>query len=202
MAGAIIVLVSGKRGAGKDHFAALVSAASAARAVVHVVPTAYQPKRFYCMHHDCDLDRLLRDREYKEKHREGLIAYSERERAVRGADIWIQRAVLEYARLQREHKHERLVIVVPDLRFRIEHRVVAEFVARHSDAFQLVTVRIDVDTDVRLRRVGGHELGQVDTHASETELDDFDEFDVRIANNGTHVQDVALRALAHAIEDM
>jgi len=92
-----LILISGKRAAGKDHVAARVAAAlRSTGARVHVASLGAINKRAYAARTGVDLERLTTDRAFKEEHRLALVRHhSERNRAEPG---WCTSAVLTAAR--------------------------------------------------------------------------------------------------------
>lgn len=103
-----VVLISGKRCAGKDYVGALLLAALGVEAVK--INLADMLKMEYAARHGLDYHRLLNDREFKERHRAGLIEMALAERALDEA-VWVKK-LLDMVTVS--------TVIVCDFRFRDE----------------------------------------------------------------------------------
>ena len=194
MVGGTIVLISGKRGAGKDYFASLLQHLTDGQQTVHVVPTAHFAKCEFADRSHYSLDRLLHDRAYKEEHRSALIAWAEYQKATVRPTYWIERAAVEYRRLANQHAKP-CVIAVPDFRFQCEYEYLIEHLVPE---FHVVTVRLDAPVEVRASR-GVAPNPSADAHVSECELDAFTLWDHCVCNDGTTQGDEALLRCANNV---
>ena len=188
----LLVLISGKRGAGKDFFAGLLQQVS--QHAVHVVPTANFVKLDYCQRFNHSLERLQSDRTYKEKHRAGLIGWAEHQKMRVSPTVWIERALTEYRQLV-QAAQEPVVIAVPDFRFLVEWQYLQKHAAHE---FCIQAVRVEAPQDVRTAR-GAWPMQTVDAHASEQELDEFPSFTYKITNDSTPAGDQAMRRAAKSV---
>jgi phosphomevalonate kinase len=193
MDASVVVLISGKRGSGKDYFASMVqrTAVPGARPV-HLMPTAYFSKREYADKFECSLERLLHDRAFKEKHRDGLIMLAEYQKTAVRPTYWIEQAAGEY---RRAAAAKPCVIVVSDFRFECEYQYVTQ---KLPATIRVVAVRIDASDEMRAAR-GLPPNADADAHVSECGLDSFAHFDARLRNDGTPTSNAALRACAESL---
>jgi phosphomevalonate kinase len=162
----IVVLISGRRGSGKDYFAEhlqrLLAPGCERRAFADAVKVA-AAKEF-----GWDYQQLMTDRDYKEKHRAQLIEFAETKKMWLGNGYWAQQLLV--APIAADY------LVVSDWRFEAEYEAM-----RSTPGVRVVTVRIEVGLKTWMAR-GFHYNAAVDEHPSETELDDF-EVDVRCSSD-------------------
>jgi phosphomevalonate kinase len=162
----IVVLISGRRGSGKDYFAEhlqkLLAPGCERRAFADAVKVkAAEQLRL-------DYKRLMEDRDYKEAHRAQLIEFAESKKMWLGNDYWAQQLLV--APIAADY------LVVSDWRFEAEYEAI-----KNTAGVRVVTVRIEVPLKTWMAR-GFHYNAAVDEHPSETELDDF-EVDVRCSSD-------------------
>ncbi|XP_058063897.1 phosphomevalonate kinase isoform X2 [Anopheles bellator] len=123
-----------------------------------------------------DLDELLGDSAYKERYRQQMIEWSEEQRR-RDYGIFCREACRTILRE---------VCIVSDVRRRTD---ICYFVDTYGKA-RIRTVRIEANDEARAVR-GWHFQRGVDDVPSECDLDVFNEWDLRIANNcSANVEDL------------
>lgn len=153
-----VILLSGKRYAGKDYTADRLKKELGDK--VHTQSIAYFPKLQYAKNNNLNIDKLLCDRTYKEKHRAGIIQTSNKARKIND-NIWISQT-LEYCRTI---PHS--IIVITDFRFLNEDRFF-----RDNCDWDIITVRINASNELRESR-GWRHNETIDNGQSETELDTY-----------------------------
>ena len=140
-------------------------------------------KRAFCESAGLDFDKMLHDRDYKEKHRTELTRYFD---AQTDADF--------FAEILRSKIAESLtsIAIVTDWRTPEEHNVFVQ----HFDC--VIPIRIECSDAVRERR-GWKRDDAIDTHRTETALDDFDFF--ATLNNDGSWEELA-KAVCVALRDV
>ena len=173
-----VLCTSGKRFSGKDTFAALLQQAAAARGVtLATYAFAAQCKELFVRSErargvEVDLERLTRDRAYKEAWRPQLTAFT-----VASLDADPQIFVRDVARAIEADPRPPLIT---DLRLRLE----LDFL---RPRFALTVLRLQRSDEARAR--SGWVFDQdKDLHHTETELDDPSLWSEVIANDGTPVE--------------
>lgn len=170
------ILISGKRGCGKDTLAEYIKILLPSATITGFANTAkYEyaqtlsndPVEVQTIYH-----RLLTDYKYKESQRERLIELTKVFKREYGDTVWVKK-------LQVNTSSQKIVII-PDMRFKYEFHY-PEFTKLNS-----VKIRIKCDNETRVAR-GFVRNESVDTDASECDLDDIpdDTFDYFLLNNGT-----------------
>lgn len=173
MAPSIILLISGKIATGKTYTAEALAERWRALGAVHA-SFGYELKEAAARDHGLDLERLLNDRVYKEKHRDLLICYAKASRA-------LDPAVFVRACLQRSDKEGANILIISDFRLPEEHEQVIDFYSKCPDRPRVFTLRLSASDDVRRQR-GWTEKWNVDTDSTECALDMF-KFDCYHENN-------------------
>lgn len=116
-----IILVSGKRYAGKDVTADIIAAELSKTNKIIRGSFAEQLKQAYAEQHGLDYHRLMTDAAYKEEHRPGLIAMATEARAL-DTGVWVKR-LLEPLR----NVSEPTIVIVSDHRFPDEYETCKQF---------------------------------------------------------------------------
>ena len=182
------VLVSGKRGCGKDTIGEGIQQQLKDRSTI--MGFSYMNKYKFCQNENLDYDRLLHDYDYKCQYRDKLNVFTN-DRFKRDGDLTFVNDLMEYA----QDKPEDQVIVVPDFRFVHE----AEFFEkRKKDGDQVVMVRVSTDEDIRKERGWTYD-SKVDESKYETGLDKYSNFDVVVYNNGTK-EDLQKKVIGDILE--
>lgn len=176
-----VIFISGKRTAGKDTAAALINKYlmnlnDNNKNFIGSVALAFPTKVRYCKQNNLDLQRMVTDYIFKEQHRNQLLEYFIKNKDLR-ADVefitdYIQKNDFDY-------------VIIPDLRM-LGH--LEEFQKFNSDnnnnnIFRCIYIRINASDEVKKQR--GWIKKPCDDDPTETELDDYDKFDIVIDNNGT-----------------
>ncbi|ETN65625.1 phosphomevalonate kinase [Anopheles darlingi] len=164
----IVLLVSGKRKCGKDYLSdALLKRLGHNRA--QILRISEPIKRYWATQKGLNLDELLSDGAYKENYRKEMIVWSDEQRHE------------DYGVFCREacRTMNREICIVSDVRRRTDVR----FFRETFKPSRVRTIRIEASDATRLGRGWRFEAG-VDDVPSECDLDDFDEWDLRIDNNG------------------
>lgn len=159
------VLISGKRGSGKDFVADRLAAALRARAPgLHVHRTAFSSvnKRVYAAEHGLDLQRLETDRAFKEAHRLALVAHHTEQN--QRDPSWCFGALMADAMSACAD-----MLILSDLRTMADIKL---FEQCGQLAHAPVMLRIDASPEVRALRGCAPDPAK-DALPTETELDDF-----------------------------
>lgn len=159
-----IICVSGKRCAGKDYFADLLSQDINYK----VYRLADEVKREYALCNDKDFNRLMYDREYKEKYRAGIIELGTKERA-KDSFVWCKKLDEQLCCTDCSGA------IIADVRYPNEMEY-------FKSKYNVTTVRIIADDGTRKLR-GWKENPEIDNSETEVLLDDY-EHDF-IINNST-----------------
>eukprot|EP01062_Namystynia_karyoxenos_P054705 TRINITY_DN45142_c0_g1_i1.p1 TRINITY_DN45142_c0_g1~~TRINITY_DN45142_c0_g1_i1.p1 ORF type:complete len:749 (+),score=153.94 TRINITY_DN45142_c0_g1_i1:83-2248(+) len=187
--GQLWVLVSGKRGAGKDwlgahirDFAAKLCRRTGGAAVARLADPV---KRLFCERNGLDAGRLSstlpEDRDYKEKHRQALTQFYQENRP---SLHWLCSTLVSDAA---SAEPAPAVVIVTDVRHPGEIRWFQTHMAR------VVTVRVDASETTRVGR--GVVLDPAkDEHVTETALDDYGAWDLRYDNEPVPDEQARLRA--------
>lgn len=167
------IFISGKRYAGKDEFAKLLKSLHPEACLTRSL--AFYPKHMYAKEENLNFEKLIYDREYKEKHRKGIIKLAMRKRE-EDKNYWVN------CLLNSCQKHSNKIILVPDFRFKNEK----EFLLENNN--EVKTVRLISDDRIRTKR-GWKYDEKIDNSLSETELKDEDSnWDYIIFNNTNSLQ--------------
>jgi phosphomevalonate kinase len=156
----VIVLISGKRKSGKNFFANNL-ARLLPKDSYALMAFADVAKLRVAQTYGLDYQRLLHDNDYKEEHRQTLIAYAEAKKTFHGEHVWAEEILTQI------NDSRATYMIVTDWRFNVE----LEYLKAHCE-WPIITVRISVPLQKWMRR-GAIYQQTVDEHPSETELDDF-----------------------------
>lgn len=169
----VVVLIGGKRRAGKDTAARMFVDAMAehdltdGRWLVHKTNFADALKRRYARLNGVSLDRLLNDNKFKEQHRSGLIKMATVARSL-DKGVFVNQ-LLEDLRLGTTPHHH--LVVIADFRFPDELDSLQRFFLRKPQAqLRLLTVRVECDRETR-RSHGWKYDASIDNSDSECLLD-------------------------------
>eukprot|EP01126_Amoeba_proteus_P064649 TRINITY_DN9075_c0_g2_i2.p1 TRINITY_DN9075_c0_g2~~TRINITY_DN9075_c0_g2_i2.p1 ORF type:complete len:168 (-),score=29.69 TRINITY_DN9075_c0_g2_i2:417-920(-) len=134
-------------------------------------------KRMFAKSAGLDYDRILNDREYKEKYRTQMLEYYHAHSNIPFCAVLGERIVQETIKGFNKKK----CYVVSDIRGPAE---IQQFkaVRRQHTGIKLILVRINISDAARSKR--GWTLSAVDRDPTETALDDFDDWDLAFSNNG------------------
>lgn len=175
----LVILLSGKRYAGKDTFAeSLAQQFGTGRCKIIALADQVREEYIATLIEETvviTVDDLKRNSHHrlKELHRPGLIKLAEDRKREHGIDYWSR---LLYEKHMNNNGDGSTIFLVTDWRF------IEEFAFFTSQKrVQVVTVRIDASLEARQAR-GFVYNQQTDTGRSETNLDLFP-FDYRISNN-------------------
>ncbi|KAH8329005.1 hypothetical protein KR074_001438 [Drosophila pseudoananassae] len=170
-----IVLISGKRKCGKDYISERLQKKLADRA--QIVRISEPIKSEWARKLQLDLAALLSDGPYKEQYRRDMIVWSDE---VRARDYgYFCRVAMEEALARRPTPY----ILVSDVRRKNDIKWFRETYG--SD--KVLTVRLTSRPETRSSRGWVFTAG-IDDVPSECDLDDFDGFDVVVANDNEHEQ--------------
>lgn len=176
----LVLLVSGKRRSGKSEFFKQIK--NLVDDSVHVVEMAFAHQLKYMLAERKnmskeDLNKLLYDDEFKEKHRQDLLDLGKEQRAI-DKDIFVK-GVLK--NLYHSSFNERILYVITDCRLRNEF----DLTVKHcmENGFDIITVRINATDEARKLHKWVPDPIK-DSDISEVNLDD-QQFNYTIENNGT-----------------
>ncbi|XP_050098450.1 probable phosphomevalonate kinase [Anopheles aquasalis] len=164
----IVLLVSGKRKCGKDYLSdALLKRLGLDSA--QILRISEPIKRHWATQKGLNLGELLGDGAYKENYRKEMIIWSDEQRRQ------------DYGVFCREacRMMNREICIISDVRRRTD----IQFFHETFERCRIRTLRIEASDDTRTGRGWLFESG-VDDVPSECDLDDFNEWDLRIDNNG------------------
>ncbi|KAF4526796.1 hypothetical protein B566_EDAN015592 [Ephemera danica] len=165
-----ILIFSGKRKCGKDFLTeSLLQRIGHDKATI--VRLSAPIKSHWAKSHNLDLTQLLDSSSYKEQHRLDMIHWSEEERA-KDYGCFCRTAT------QEAQKENKAVWIVSDARRKTDLRWF-----RENFGSRMKTIRVTADDDVRSRRGWVFTKG-VDDVSSECDLDDVDDWDLKVSNNG------------------
>ena len=173
----VMVMLSGKRGAGKDHFAAQLEAWLARTLpAFRVAKMAFADgcKEGFAKEAGLDAERLKADRDYKELHRDAMTAWYHRQTPTVFKDMVA--AKVKAGAAAAHASGESLLILVTDCRLLHDMDWVAETAGqRHADAAEVdhvLTLRVETSDEVRARRGWVYSEAK-DTDPTECELDSY-----------------------------
>jgi phosphomevalonate kinase len=176
-----VVAISGKRFSGKDSFAAMI--AGHVPGVVTYAFAAESKRLFVETHPGIDLALMLSDRDYKEKNRPALTAFTVA--ALARDPLVFARSVGDRIEASRE------AALVSDMRLRVE-------LLHFRSRFDLHLVRLTRSDGARAAS-GWVRSESVDGHHTETELDDPSLWDEVVSNDGSmeelarHAEEISAR---------
>lgn len=160
-----VVVLSGKRYAGKDALAAIIQQQHPNWVIT---PIAQACKAEYAETSGADFDRLMNDQAYKELHRKGIIQVADNRRH-ENPEHWISLTLL---------KHQDCPgVIISDMRFMAEYNYIR---AQHPEAR---FVRVVASEEVRMTR-GWKYDSKIDDSPTETCFDEW-----RSWNGGTVFND-------------
>lgn len=169
-----VILVSGKRYAGKDYTADLLAVHLERTTGQRIVRGSFaeQLKRAYAEIHSLSYERLMTDASYKELHRPGLIKLATDERAI-NPGVWVERLLKPWT----GQLTYPTIMIVSDCRFLNEYETCQKFTDR------VFPIRVNANDSVRIDR-GWRHSAKVDDDPSECQLDSFEHWRFVIQNNG------------------
>ncbi|XP_054714347.1 phosphomevalonate kinase-like [Uloborus diversus] len=167
-----IILLSGKRKAGKDYIASLLFQRFGTKDCT-IIRLSGPLKERYALENNLDYEKLLDSSDYKELHRAKMIQWGEE---IRNKD---PAYFCRHAIVQAEARSKG-IWVVSDARRKSD----IDFFCKHFPEATM-TIRINALEEIRKKR-GWNFTEGVDDVESECGLDTFDSWDFRIDNNDSH----------------
>eukprot|EP01083_Nonionella_stella_P155021 500217_1 len=174
----VVVLVSGKRYSGKDYVCTRIERRLEAHSVNHKrFNHADQMKRIYCNSTGADLDLMLKDRSYKEKHRNAMTKLYERITSNLENKFMFCESIYDQITSRITPYN---VIIIGDVRRKYE----IEFYYKHFDPKKVITIRINASNHSRMDR--GWTFDQAkDLNVTERDLDHKTDWNFVVENNET-----------------
>jgi len=173
----LVVMVSGKRCSGKDtiseHIRKQLIASDYNCEVTHFADAF---KKLFCEQAGLDLNKMLTDRVYKEQHREKMTEFYNASKHISWSNV-VADKIVEECKVGFSTKK---VFIISDLRHQNEITTLRS-VRRKFPHLNLVLVRIKISDEARGQR--GWVRGPVDSDESETNLDEFDDWDYAFDNS-------------------
>jgi len=172
-----IILIHGKRTSGKDTLALLIKNHYESQNLqVKSMAFAYATKVGYCTKNNIDLNRMLNDYIFKESHRDGLLDYFLTNKNFE----WYAEYV--YKHIEKESDNFD-VFIIPDLRIKSHLNYFKELMKSESfkNKYKCTFIHIEASEETKLKR--GWIKKQCDSDFTETDLDDYNGFDIVINNN-------------------
>ena len=156
-----IVAISGKRCSGKTTFAEETKDLFVKRNTnVIILSIANKLKERFCKDNNYNYNKMMTNRDYKNKHRVELNEYSKKCKDMAGDDCWISYLVDQ---INQDDEHH--IFIIDDLRMQCEYQFL-------KNAFDnIVFIRIEVPDSVRTER--GWVLSCIDSHITEIDLDNY-----------------------------
>lgn len=166
-----VILVSGKRAAGKDFVTDKIQKSfEKLNLKVHRTSLGILNKQIYAKKHNIDVNRLEKDRKFKEEHRQEMILHHSKMDELNPE--WAVKSVLEAA-----SKEEADILIISDIR-RLKD---LEWFQKNSPSAPIL-LRIDANDEVRLKR-GWDPNPEKDQLPTEVELDDYKTWASRFDNS-------------------
>lgn len=178
-----VILIAGKRCTGKDFVADCISdllMESSQTLHVSKLPTSMWVKILYAEREKIDHERLLNDRDFKEEHRQGLIDLAQNAKKEKES-VWIDHSIDHILHQDDVIPECRKVFLVPDLRFLCEYKALVNHSLLNSK-FKLLFLRVEASLETRMAR-GMVPNPEIDQCQTETELDDFEGYDLILQND-------------------
>lgn len=151
------ILISGKINSGKTTFANIIKNKFPNDVIVSHFSDI--PKKEFCQLHNYDLQLMYESRDYKENLRPQLIKYAESKKLVNGKDIWAKT-------LTQGIPDSSKIVLIPDL------RLIEELDYFIQNQLDFIIVRIN-------------RIGTCNQHFTETQFDNYTEFDFIYENNNS-----------------
>ena len=170
-----IFLISGKRTCGKDITTTFIKKYFEELGLkVNVASFANEFKRLFCLETGLDFDRMLNDYKYKEIYRDKMVdRYTEMHEQY-GEDYFCNLLLENIKTTQAD------IFIIPDFRLKIEMKM---FLRLDKKEYEVKTIRVNAILETRIKR--GWIQKPCDKGFTETELDDYKDFDIIIDNDGT-----------------
>lgn len=161
------VLISGKRFSGKDTVAKIL------RNIIKnnclIISFAEVVKFEVAKNLNLNYDRLIVDREYKEKYRHELVKYADERKSYEDINIFVKSLINQVSYFNPSW------CIIPDCRFKHEIEYFKD------NKLEFTTMRISVSDEIR--RIRGWIKSSIDESLHETELDNYINFDYYINND-------------------
>lgn len=172
----LIILVSGKRYAGKDYVCD--QALAYLKESYNCIKISHSDinKQLYCEKFGADLKRMLRNREYKESHRNNLIKFAQN--LQQSNPLILSEFVFE--KIQNMTSSNVDIVFISDFRRKTEQLVFEQRFGQKN----VITLRINASDNVRAAR--GWRYDHIkDTRYTECELDDKMDWNLVFNNDGS-----------------
>jgi len=175
----VIILVSGKRYSGKDFFSNTIKKLIELEGdlVCEITHFADEFKRMFCNHAKLDYERMLTDRDYKEIYRDEMTAYYHK---ISKENVTFCKPLAN--RIKKEVMMgftKKKIFIIADLRNSIEIECFKSL-RREVSLIKILLIRVHITDEVRAQR--GWVLSKIDSDPTETNLDDWDDWDFRFDN--------------------
>jgi len=181
----VVLLFSGKRKSGKDFLTDHLQEILKNESVI--IRLSGPLKECYAKDHDLDYDKMLSASDYKEKYRLDMIKWSEE---IRSKDS----SYFCRAALQKYDSANFPVWIVSDCRRKTDLSYFTQ-----NFGHRVKTVRIQAEDKIRRER-GWEFTVSVDDAESECDLDDIENWDLILNNNGQETKDQLVQRVIDIIE--
>eukprot|EP00794_Sanderia_malayensis_P015104 gene15104-16662_t len=165
--GIVILLISGKRKAGKDFIAEKIYQRLGI-GISLILRISAPLKSEYAKMHSLEYDRLLDSSHYKESYRLAMVKWGEEKRRCE-PEYFCKQLIPEGI------KSGKLIWIISDIRRRTD--------IQFFDQFDNVKLRITANEDTRLKR-GWNFIPGIDDSETEVDLDSYKHWDFVVENNG------------------
>lgn len=174
----LIVLVSGKRYAGKDYICDQAINYLTNLHKLNCIKISHSDinKQLYCEKVGADLNRMLLDRDYKESHRNKLIAFAQKQQ--QGNPLFLSELVLE--KILNVITNNVDIVFISDFRRKMEQH----FFEQRFGQNNIITLRINASNTSREARGWLYDHIK-DTKYTECELDDKIDWNLLFNNDST-----------------
>ena len=178
-----IILIHGKRTTGKDTLALLIkSHYESQKLKVKSMAFAYATKVGYCTKYNIDLNKMLNDYTFKESHRAGLLNYF----LTNENFEWYAEYVYKYIETENKQEHDNFdIFIIPDLRIKSHLNYFKQLMKSElfNAKYKCTFIHIEASEETKLKR--GWIKKPCDSDFTETDLDDYNNFDIVIKNDSS-----------------
>ncbi|XP_019872485.1 phosphomevalonate kinase [Aethina tumida] len=179
----LILLMSGKRKSGKDYLCEKLKKSFEDECII--VRISGPLKSQYAKVHNLNFEDLMGDGLYKEKYRIDMINWSDEVR---------EKEPGYFCKIATQEAPSKKIWIVSDIRRKTD---IKWFKETYSD--KIKAVRISADQDVREKRGWVYQDG-VDNVKSECDLDDWNDWDLKMTNNSVEDGEETLQKLIDYIK--
>lgn len=166
-----VIFLSGKRYAGKSETSKLIKHYYMSQGKnVKITSFSYYLKKKFCEMNSLDFERFIDDHEYKDSFRDKMTKYYKST----GPTMYVDSVIKDI------QKSEYDTYIIDDMRLFNEH---VKFFDMCSDEWNILYVRVNSTNETKTKR--GWKNSEYDNFDIETELDNYEFFDIVLNNDST-----------------